>query len=95
MKRSISLLILTFTLSIVYAQKPRARDLGVPFNGTTGQWNSINIPLNAGIATQKNNLGAIILVGGPNFILDNIYVKVKYIFTLNCIILCRYNFVLR
>lgn len=40
---------------------------------TPGQWNSINIPLNAGIATQKNNLGAIILVGGPNFILDNIY----------------------
>lgn len=41
MKRSISLLILTFTLSIVYAQKPRARDLGVPFSGTTGQFNAI------------------------------------------------------
>ena len=37
------------------------------------QWNSINIPLAGNIATQKNNLGAIILVGGPNFILDNIY----------------------
>lgn len=41
MKRSILLLILTFTLSIAYAQKPRARDLGVPFNGTTGQFNAI------------------------------------------------------
>ncbi|RIW18284.1 S58 family peptidase [Algoriphagus lacus] len=41
MKRSILLLILTFTLSIAHAQKPRARDLGVPFNGTTGQFNAI------------------------------------------------------
>jgi hypothetical protein len=37
------------------------------------QWNSINIPLAGNIANQKNNLGAIIIVGGPNFILDNIY----------------------
>ena len=38
-----------------------------------GQWNTVTIPLDGNIATQKNNLGAIILVGGPNFILDNIY----------------------
>lgn len=38
-----------------------------------GQWTSFEIPLNGDIATQKNNLGALILTGGPNFILDNIY----------------------
>ncbi|AGC77482.1 Ig-like protein group 2 [Nonlabens dokdonensis] len=40
---------------------------------TVGSWNSIDIPLNGALATQKNNLGAIILAGGPNFLLDNIY----------------------
>ncbi|WP_339917823.1 glycosyl hydrolase family 16 [Yeosuana marina] len=38
-----------------------------------GSWTSIDIPLDQGLATQKNNLGAIILAGGPDFILDNIY----------------------
>lgn len=38
-----------------------------------GSWTSIDIPLDAGLATQKNNLGALILAGGPDFILDNIY----------------------
>lgn len=41
MKSKIFLLIFTFCLSSTYAQKPRARDLGVPFNGTTGEFNSI------------------------------------------------------
>ncbi|WP_299485911.1 glycosyl hydrolase family 16 [uncultured Allomuricauda sp.] len=40
---------------------------------TVGQWTSFEIPLDGDIATQKNNLGALILVGGPNFIFDNIY----------------------
>jgi len=40
---------------------------------TPGQWNTITIPLNGSLATQRNNIGAIILVGGPNFILDNIF----------------------
>jgi hypothetical protein len=38
-----------------------------------GQWVSFDIPLTGNIATQKDNLGAIILVGGTSFILDNIY----------------------
>ncbi len=38
-----------------------------------GQWTSFEIPLGGDISTQKNNLGAFILVGGPDFILDNIY----------------------
>lgn len=50
------------------------KDLRVDLTGlTVGQWTSFDIPLNGDIATQKNNLGALILVGGPNFILDNIY----------------------
>jgi hypothetical protein len=40
---------------------------------TPGAWTSLEIPLSGDIANQKNNLGAIILAGGPDFILDNIY----------------------
>ncbi len=40
---------------------------------SAGQWTSFEIPLDGDIAAQKNNLGAFILAGGPNFILDNIY----------------------
>ncbi|TWO34032.1 glycosyl hydrolase family 16 [Seonamhaeicola sediminis] len=40
---------------------------------TVGAWTSVDIPLDGDLATQKNNLGAIILAGGPDFILDNIY----------------------
>ncbi len=39
----------------------------------TGVWKSFDIPLNGAILNQKGNLGAIIVTGGPNFILDNIY----------------------
>src|SRR6056297_1047569 len=50
------------------------KDLRVDLTGlTVGQWTSFDIPLDGDLATQKNNLGALILVGGPNFILDNIY----------------------
>ncbi|WP_298237252.1 glycosyl hydrolase family 16 [uncultured Algibacter sp.] len=40
---------------------------------TVGAWTSIDIPLDGDLATQRNNLGALILAGGPDFILDNIY----------------------
>ncbi len=40
---------------------------------TVGAWTSLDIPLGGDLASQKNNLGALILVGGPDFILDNIY----------------------
>ncbi len=42
-------------------------------NLTVSGWNSFDIPLNGNIANQKGNLGAIILTGGPDFILDNIF----------------------
>ena len=38
-----------------------------------GAWKSFDIPLSGDIANQKNNLGALIITGGPDFILDNIY----------------------
>ena len=39
-----------------------------------GQWTSVAIPLNDGLASQKNNLSLIVFVGGvPNFYVDNIY----------------------
>tara|TARA_Y100001933_G_scaffold35704_1_gene30735 strand:- start:34890 stop:36245 length:1356 start_codon:yes stop_codon:yes gene_type:complete len=50
------------------------RDRRFTFTGLgIGQWTSFDIPLDGDIAAQKNNLGALILVGGPDFILDNIY----------------------
>lgn len=55
---------------------PTGDDREIRFNTPTlpaGVWTSLEIPLNGALATQRNNLGAIILVGGPNFILDNIY----------------------
>ncbi len=38
-----------------------------------GVWKSFDIPLAGNISSQKNNLGALIITDGPNFILDNIY----------------------
>ena len=50
------------------------KDKRMTLNGfQSGVWKSFDIPLNAGILNQKNNLGAIIITGGPSFILDNIY----------------------
>lgn len=40
MKNTITLIILIFSISI-YAQKPRARDLGIEFEGNTGKYNAI------------------------------------------------------
>jgi len=60
----------------IFTGNPSGDDADKRFTATgliPGQWVSFDIPLDAGLATQKNNLGAIILVGGPDFILDNIY----------------------
>lgn len=40
---------------------------------TAGEWKSFDIPLAGDVSNQKDNLGAIIITGGPDFILDNIY----------------------
>ena len=60
----------------VFTGQPELDDKDYRFTAsavTVNGWNSFNIPLAGNIATQKNNLGAIIIVGGPNFILDNIF----------------------
>jgi hypothetical protein len=50
------------------------KDLRTNLSGfQSGVWKSFDIPLNGAILNQKSNLGAIIITGGPNFILDNIY----------------------
>ena len=41
MKRIFIVLLLMISCHLSYGQKPRARDLGVPFGGKTGQYNSI------------------------------------------------------
>lgn len=67
MKRTLVLLILALCVSLVYAQKPRARDLGVPFNGTTGQWNSITDVkgVEVGYSTIISGSGENIVGKGP------------------------------
>jgi hypothetical protein len=60
----------------IFTGQPEGDDADKRFTAsglTVNGWNSFDIPLNAGILNQKNNLGAVILAGGPNFILDNIY----------------------
>ena len=50
------------------------KDFRFTANGiTVGVWKSFDIILGGNISLQKNNLGALIITGGPDFILDNIY----------------------
>ncbi len=67
MKNVNLLLIFFFTLSVSFAQKPRARDLGVPFNGTTGPWNSITDVkgVEVGYSTIISGSGENIVGKGP------------------------------
>jgi D-aminopeptidase len=67
MKRLILLLLLSLPLSLAYAQKPRARDLGVPFNGTTGQFNAITdvSGVEVGYSTIISGSGENIVGKGP------------------------------
>ena len=45
----------------------------IPSDLTQGQWISIDIPLNGGLASQKNNLAQLVFVGDIDFIADNLY----------------------
>jgi L-aminopeptidase/D-esterase-like protein len=66
-KKIILLITIPFLSSTTYAQKPRARDLGVPFNGTTGQWNSITDVkgVEVGYSTIISGSGENIVSKGP------------------------------
>lgn len=67
MKRSIVFILLILNLTVVYAQKPRARDLGVPFTGTTGQFNAITDVqgVEVGYSTIISGSGKNIVGKGP------------------------------
>lgn len=66
-KKIILLITIPFLSVTAFAQKPRARDLGVPFNGITGQWNSITDVkgVEVGYSTIISGSGENILGEGP------------------------------
>ena len=41
MKKNIAIILLMLVYCSMYAQKPRARNIGIPFDGTTGKFNAI------------------------------------------------------
>ncbi|WP_297335864.1 P1 family peptidase [Algoriphagus sp.] len=65
--RLLSIFIILLICSASYAQKPRARDLGVPFNGTTGQFNAITDVkgVEVGYSTIISGSGENIVGKGP------------------------------
>ena len=67
MKIIISLSLVLLCMSMSLAQKPRARDLGVPFNGTTGEFNAITDVkgVEVGYSTIIKGSGKNILGEGP------------------------------
>ncbi len=62
-----SICILFLLYSSIYAQKPRARDIGIPFNGTTGKYNAITDVkgIEVGFSTIISGQGKNILGKGP------------------------------
>jgi L-aminopeptidase/D-esterase-like protein len=67
MKNLFLVLLISLLSFEAFAQKPRARDLGVPFNGTTGQWNSITDVkgVEVGYSTIISGSGENIVGKGP------------------------------
>lgn len=67
MKRVLLICFLFLTISEPYAQKPRARDLGVPFVGKTGEFNAITDVqgVEVGYSTIISGKGENIIGKGP------------------------------
>lgn len=67
MKRLVVFIIFTISFSIVSAQKPRARDIGIPFAGTPGAFNSITDVkgVEVGYSTIISGSGENIVGNGP------------------------------
>ncbi len=67
MKPIICLFIFILSLSLIYAQKPRARDIGIPFDGKPGQYNAITdvSGLTVGFSTITSGQGKNIIGKGP------------------------------
>ena len=67
MKNIVTCLVLISLQSFVVAQKPRARDIGIPFDGTTGKYNAITDVkgVEVGYSTIISGEGKNILGKGP------------------------------
>jgi D-aminopeptidase len=67
MKTSLTLAILICVNSLVHAQKPRARDIGIPFEGTPGKFNAITDVkgVEVGFSTIIEGNGKNIIGKGP------------------------------
>jgi D-aminopeptidase len=67
MTRTLLLILLAGLSSLLYAQKPRARDLGVPFTGTTGKINAITDVkgVEVGHSTIISGNGTNVVGSGP------------------------------
>jgi L-aminopeptidase/D-esterase-like protein len=67
MRRLFALIFVGLCYSVSYAQKPRARDLGVPFEGTTGPFNAITDVkgVEVGYSTIISGSGENIVGKGP------------------------------
>jgi L-aminopeptidase/D-esterase-like protein len=67
MKKLIAISIMMLFCSILFGQKPRARDLGIPFVGTTGQLNAITdvAGIEVGHSTIITGNGENIIGKGP------------------------------
>ena len=67
MKIIFFLLLLTTLGYITFGQTPRARDLGIPFDGNTGRWNAITDVkgVEVGHSTIIEGNGSSIIGEGP------------------------------
>ena len=65
--KTIALLLLICTAVPASAQKPRARDLGIPFEGTPGALNAITdvTGVEVGHATLVRGTGQVVIGEGP------------------------------
>ena len=67
MKPAFCLILYTLSVSLIYAQKPRARDIGIPFDGNPGQNNAITdvSGVTVGFSTITSGQGKNIIGNGP------------------------------
>src|SRR5512134_763467 len=65
--RRIIIAFMTLTLSVSAQTKPRARDLGIPFDGTPGKWNAITdvAGVEVGHVTLISGSGKLVVGKGP------------------------------
>jgi len=65
--KSLLVIVILFTQTMAYAQKPRARDIGIPFEGTPGKYNAITDVkgVEVGFSTIIEGEGKNIIGKGP------------------------------